>query len=107
MKIELGKRYISDGSEGVVISTTRNDSVYPVVFLRDDGTIMCFKSDGQYWEDELDTNFDLQEIPKSRWLNVYDGLAFTFSSRKEADDAAKTMTTVRLACVEVKEGDGL
>lgn len=107
MKFEVGKRYRSGDKEGVVLSTTRNDSVYPIVFLQDDGVISCFQSNGRYWEDDLDSLFDLQEIPKSMWLNVYDGLAFPFSSREKADESDQKMTTVRLACVEVKEGEGL
>lgn len=105
MKLEVGKRYRSGDKEGRVIAVDRNHRTHTVVFLTDEGHTCCYTKEGFY--NETPGEFDLQEIPKTMWLNVYNGLAFPFSSRAEADESDQKMTTVRLACVEAKEGDGL
>ena len=106
MKIEVGKRYIAGNREGQVIAIDRKHRTHTVVFLADNGDISSFRADGGYYSSG-ESSEDLQEIPKSIWLNVYDGIAFPFSSREKADESDQKMTTVRLACIEVKEGDGL
>ena len=103
MKIEVGKRYRSGKYEGRVIAVDCNNPNYPVVFMEDDGSIMGFTSSGKAYAGPA---WDLQEIPKSYWINIYplDLQEYSFNSREEADKGAESG---RLACIEVKEGDGL
>jgi hypothetical protein len=102
MKIEVGKRYKSGDEEGVVLSVTRNDPQYPTVFLRDDGKVDYFTINGECWEEGGDEDLNLQEIPKSYWVNVYDTEACLHPTKKEADFRASSH---RIACIKVKEGE--
>jgi hypothetical protein len=103
MKIKVGKRYRSGEHEGVVLSTTRNHPDYPVVLLGDNGQIYFFRSDGGCMPSG-EYPGDLQEIPKSYWVNVYETHSALHPTRRSADSCA---VEKRIACVEVKEGDGL
>ena len=101
MKIEVGKRYKSDTKEGVVLSVTRNNSAYPVVFLEDSGDVTFFTIDGKFWIKGTSPKFNLQEIPKTIWINVYEDSVIQHATREDADTAAYHD---RIACVEAREG---
>ena len=100
MKIELGKRYRSGDCEGRVIAVDRNHRTYPIVFLIDTGSISFFTQEGLY--KNTPGRYDLQEIPKTYWVNVYptgDGVHHT---RESADKCADRD---RIARIKVMEGE--
>ena len=106
MKIEVGKRYRSGNHEGRVIAVDRNHPDYPIIFLTDLGHTLFFTKEGHYGS--IPRGYDLQEIPKSIWLNVYKDSVFRHSTKESADRYATDNTiNKRIACIEVKEGDGL
>jgi hypothetical protein len=105
MKIEVGKRYKLYQCEGRVIAVDRNHQTHPVVFLTDTGSIYCYTKEGFY--NETPGDLDLQEIPKSMWINVYEDDIFRHPTREIADNCAAKNINKRIACVEAKEGDGL
>jgi hypothetical protein len=60
MKIELGKKYTSNGQPIRILCTDREDaSGYNVVGVSSDGGIKCFRSNGDC---SLDSKYDLQEV---------------------------------------------
>ena len=106
MKIEVGKRYRSGYKEGRVIAIDRKHQTHTVIFLTDNGHIFCYTKEGFY--NETPGDLDLQELPETHWVNVsrWNNKVITCSypTKEKADkDACKD----RIACVEVKEGDGL
>lgn len=101
MKIELGKRYRSDNRKGRVIAVDRNHLTHSVVFLIDDGKISTFRADGGYYSFG-ESNLDLQEIPKTYWVNVYPTSDGVHPTRESAD---KYADRDRIACIKVMEGE--
>ena len=101
MKIEVGKRYRAGVTEGIVLSTTRPFSEFPIVFMDDYGNILFFNTEGI--SDGEDGGYNLTEIPKSYWINVYRLASPTcYFSKEDADEMADSN---RIACVKVLEGE--
>jgi hypothetical protein len=46
MKVEMGKKYTSNGKKVRILCVDRPDSVYTVVAMREDGAVSHFKKDG-------------------------------------------------------------
>jgi hypothetical protein len=72
-----------------------------VVFLADNGDIYTFRADGGYYSSG-ESSQDLQEIPKTYWVNIYPTSDGVHSTREEADNYADRD---RIARVKVKEGE--
>ena len=104
MKIKVGDRYQSDQFTGTVIATNRNDPLYPVVFLQDDGIVHFFCPDGKYVAiDDTQHDKDLKPLPREFWINVYpESSPFSYSSKEDAD---KNAGSGRVACVKAVEGE--
>jgi hypothetical protein len=60
MKIEMGKKYTSNGELVRILCVDSPDPIYPVVAVRNDGKVLCFKEDGaiSYRYMALGENFD-------------------------------------------------
>jgi hypothetical protein len=73
MKIEIGKKYTSNGENLRVVCIDRKSMLgYNVVGIFDHGSIRCFKADG---ESSLGPEYNLQEIwePKAgEWCLFFD-----------------------------------
>jgi hypothetical protein len=79
MKIEMGKKYTSNGEPIRILCTDRNNRDYPVIGLRDDGYLSYFKENG---EASAGPNHNLVEVwePKEGewcwfWDNSYKDVA--------------------------------
>jgi hypothetical protein len=60
MKIEIGKKYTSNGKNLRIVCIDRKDILgYKVVGIFDNGDIKCFRSNG---DSALDSKYDLQEV---------------------------------------------
>ena len=96
--IDIDKKYTFKGAEGTVLSVDRKHKNFPVVWMSDKGEVLFFTSAGHY----LSNPNRLIEVKPTYWVNVYPPARhFT---REDADRAARRY---RIACVEVKEGDGI
>lgn len=102
MKIVLGKRYKKSKCEGRVIAIDRKHRTHTVVFLSDDGELITFRADGGYYSSGASSE-DLQEIPETYWVNVYQDGAFKHLTREIADQKADLK--YRIACIEIMKGD--
>jgi hypothetical protein len=47
MKIDMNKKYISDGKPIRILCTDRNDGKYPVIGISNEGSIITFTEDGK------------------------------------------------------------
>lgn len=77
-----------------------------------DQRVLNAHSNGQFWLSSQST-FDLLNAPapkKKYWVNVYERdtpFSNSYSDRRQADLAAQRDTGIRIACIEVEEGQGL
>ena len=112
--IDINKTYRTMDGREVRIYATDGVGDYPI-----HGAMLCDKGwHGEYWTAQGETYsgrshlHDLVEvkprIQRELWINVYSGGAYSYYTRKRADDKA---IPYRLACVKVlidcEEGEGL
>ena len=110
--IDITKNYKTKDGKEVRIYSVADGGEYPV-----HGAI---KQKGGFWHgcwsctswtdmgfrvEGTTTSSDLVEVKPTRWVNVYEDYAVTHPSREKADELAAS--DIRIACVEVKEGDGI
>lgn len=102
--IDINKKYTFNGCNGVLVTTTRNRKNFPVVWIgEDDGDINTFTSDGCYSPSGV---VALIEVKPTRWVNLYpDNPGNHYHATKAIADEAACNT--RIACIEVKDGDGI
>lgn len=107
--IDINKKYKTEDGKEVRIYSVAGGGKYPVhgSFRQDSGfwsdywVSTCWTDTGFQVEGIL-TSSDLVEVKPTYWVNVYPPARhFT---REDADRAARRY---RIACVEVKEGDGI
>jgi len=103
--IDMNKKYTFAGETGSVVSTTRNNKAYAVVWIGDnDGGIYTFTSEGRY---STDGAVGLIEVKPTHWVNIYRHIhSTTHHTKKDADDRAGGRTD-RIACIEFTEGEGI
>ena len=100
--IDMDKKYTFKGMSGKVVMVDRKCSSFPVLWVRDDGDIWTFTSDGRRY---VGGTVRLIEVKPTRWVNVYPSyVGGPYDSRVMADENAGV---TRIACVEVTEGDGI
>ena len=101
--IDKSKTYLFDGETGRVLTTIRNNSIYPVVWETSEGLLKTLTIDGRHI-----TNgpIRLVEAKPTRWINVYPSCepSVHHPTREQADRCA---CSDRIACIEFKEGAGL
>ena len=101
--IDMDKKYTFAGMEGTVLTVTGTVKTYPVVWQDCTGTILTFTSCGKRC---ISGELKLIEVKSSRWVNIYAHYTSgPYPSRGLADASVKFVN--RIACVEVKEGEGL
>ena len=102
-KIDINKKYIYE-SQPVELLCVDAGGNYPVVALvGPERLTFTFMSDGR--EGVGDTEPSLIEVKPSRWVNVYSDNSTVCHATRERADLHEHSN--RIACVEVKEGEGL
>jgi hypothetical protein len=56
MKIEMNKKYISNGKNIRIICIDRPNTTYPILGMFDDGSILSFDENGVYVHEEVNNN---------------------------------------------------
>ena len=100
--IDITKTYTFDGESGTVLTTTRPFAGFPVVWMNQEGVLRTFTSEGRYSVCGL---VKLREVRPTRWVNVYTHtVSGPYDSREIAHANAGSL---RIACIEFSEGDGI
>jgi hypothetical protein len=72
MKVEMGKKYTSNGNAIRILCVDRPYSKYPVVGVRDDGCIMYFTEDGYYTHCDDDDDDSCEYYNKYNLIEVWE-----------------------------------
>jgi hypothetical protein len=72
MKIEMGKKYTSNGEPIRILCTDRNLKDYPVIGLGDDGFVMYFTENGSYTYGEEYDLIEVWEPQEGEWCWFWD-----------------------------------
>jgi hypothetical protein len=72
MKVEMGKKYTSNGQPFRILCIDRNDICYPVVGMRNDGSISYFKEDGSCAFGEEYNLVEVWQPQEGEWCLFWD-----------------------------------
>jgi hypothetical protein len=75
MKVEMGKKYTSGGRPVCILSVDRNDISYPIIGMRNDGSMFYFKEDGSCAFGEWYNLVEVWEPTVGEWCLFWDETA--------------------------------
>lgn len=93
------------GVPATIICTSKRgeQSIVALVHFKSGDSVISVSENGRASSDQLRTEFDLVNIPESKWMNIYEDPNITIcwlDSREAADNASATRGSRRIAITE-------